>query len=108
MDGVHYPKENARIRDKPKFEIDEAEGIFQIFPRDFGFWQKIFDFIYSKFLSLGSESMGKSDAAAVYWENVVVNGAFNVHREVNDTTLNCHFPIGLLTNNGSSLPLLWT
>ena len=53
--------------------------------------------------------MGKSDAAAaVYWENVVVNGAFNVHREVNDTTLNCHFPIGLLTNNGSSLPLLWT
>ena len=33
-----YPKENARIRDKPKFEIVEAEGIFQNFQRDFGFW----------------------------------------------------------------------
>ena len=36
-----YRKENARIRDKPKFKIGEAEGISQFFKWDFGFWHKI-------------------------------------------------------------------
>ena len=39
---VRYPKENARIRDKSKFEIGEAEAIFQSLTRDFGLGHKIF------------------------------------------------------------------
>ena len=37
-----YRKENARIRDKPKFKIGKAECISQTFTWDFGLWHKIF------------------------------------------------------------------